>query len=332
MIEDLMTLPRVSVITPCYRQGRFLKAAIECVLRQSYPNVESVVVNDGSDDDTDSVAAAYAGRITYVYQPNSGLPAARNAGINASRGQFLLFLDADDLLHPNAISWLMEEADTNENQLAVMGFRRFSRDPNVGKDETVPDGALLPRLFRENLAPPASYLCSADAVRSVGGFEQRVKALFGCEDWDLWIRLALAGAMGRIVPRVGAYYRVYEGSMSTNPVKMHRGRVEVMRRTCAAIRSRPELFERWGGEIPGMRRRAGGYWFDIGYHQATRGRIFHSFHGYTRALACRYPATRIVSGMLKAAPHLVARHVPSVALFGKSRKRADQGMPTTVNA
>src|SRR5256885_924618 len=96
----------VSVIIPCYRQAQFLPAALDSVLAQTHLDIEPIVVNDGSDDDTDAVARRYGSRISYLRQGNSGLPAARNAGIRKARGKFLLFLDADDLLHPQAVQRL----------------------------------------------------------------------------------------------------------------------------------------------------------------------------------------------------------------------------------
>jgi glycosyltransferase involved in cell wall biosynthesis len=110
MGKKVADLPLVSVIIPCYRQGHLLPEALESVLAQTYPAVEAVVVNDGSPDDTDEVVHRYLPRVRYVRQQNRGLPAARNAGIRASSGQYLLFLDADDLLYPKAVEWLVEAA------------------------------------------------------------------------------------------------------------------------------------------------------------------------------------------------------------------------------
>src|SRR4051812_37127670 len=123
-----MSLPLVSVITPCYRQAEFLATALRSVFAQSYPATEAVVVNDGSDDNTEAVVSRFGDRVRYNWQPNAGLSAARNAGIAAARGQYLLFLDSDDCLHPDAISWLVEAANGREDVLCVMGWRLFERD------------------------------------------------------------------------------------------------------------------------------------------------------------------------------------------------------------
>src|SRR5688500_1326709 len=107
---------RVSVIIPCYTHGLYLGDAIESVLRQSWSNLEVIVVDDGSEDDTAAVAARYSG-VRYIRQRNQGLAAARNAGAAASSGDFLIFLDADDRLAPGAIE---------------AGMRCFTENPGSG--------------------------------------------------------------------------------------------------------------------------------------------------------------------------------------------------------
>src|SRR5918997_500688 len=92
----------VSVVIPCYNQAHFLGEAIESVLSQTYPHFEVVVVDDGSTDNTQEVAARYPG-VRYIRQENQGLAGARNAGIRRSNGSFLVFLDADDRLLPRAL-------------------------------------------------------------------------------------------------------------------------------------------------------------------------------------------------------------------------------------
>ncbi|PYX11479.1 MAG: hypothetical protein DMG84_23855 [Acidobacteria bacterium] len=92
----------VSVIIPCYNQAHFLHEAIESVLAQSYPNFEIIMVNDGSTDSTADVVRRYS-PVRYVYQENAGLSSARNTGLKKSRGEYVVFLDADDRLLPEAL-------------------------------------------------------------------------------------------------------------------------------------------------------------------------------------------------------------------------------------
>jgi glycosyltransferase involved in cell wall biosynthesis len=89
---------RVSVVIPCYNYAHFLPAAINSALRQTHHNIEVIVVDDGSVDDTAAVAARYGDRIRYIRQENQGLSAARNRGLQAAEGTLIQFLDADDVL------------------------------------------------------------------------------------------------------------------------------------------------------------------------------------------------------------------------------------------
>jgi glycosyltransferase involved in cell wall biosynthesis len=99
-----MSPPLISVIVTCYNYGRYVGQAIESALAQTYPNVEVVVVNDGSTDDSASAIGRYAERVQYIEQPNGGSISAYNAGYAASRGDIIVLLDADDTLEPGALT------------------------------------------------------------------------------------------------------------------------------------------------------------------------------------------------------------------------------------
>src|SRR5437879_5070522 len=99
---------KVSVIIPCYRQGRYLATAIDSCLAQTYEDLEIIVVNDGSDDETDEVAQRYKESIVYISKENGGVSSARNVGIARSTGQYLKFLDADDHIGTEQVQWQME--------------------------------------------------------------------------------------------------------------------------------------------------------------------------------------------------------------------------------
>jgi len=100
--------PKISVIITCFNYAQYVAGAIECVLAQSYPNTEIVVVNDGSTDGSLDIISLYANRITLVDQPNQGSIAAYNHGFAGSSGDIVIFLDADDLLEPDALARVAE--------------------------------------------------------------------------------------------------------------------------------------------------------------------------------------------------------------------------------
>lgn len=241
--------PTVSVVIPCYRQASYLPNAVDSLLAQSYPNLEIVVVNDGSDDDTEIIARNYGSRVRYVWKPNGGLPSARNTGIQASTGKYLLFLDADDLLHPEAITCLVKAMDGHEERLCRMGFKAFKKIEELGdaKEHVYPSSTFFPYYIHLNSGPPHAYLCSRRMAIQIGYFSELPSR--GCEDWDFWLRLGLAGCNLVTIPLAGAYYRRTPGSMSNNSLEMLRSRVNVLIRLHCNLLSNPDLLQQWGREL-----------------------------------------------------------------------------------
>ena len=98
----------VSVIIPTYNRAKYITSAIDSVLSQTYNNIEIIVVDDGSNDSTREVLYRYGNKIRYVYQENLGVSAARNRGIELSKGEWIAFLDSDDVWFPKKLSVQME--------------------------------------------------------------------------------------------------------------------------------------------------------------------------------------------------------------------------------
>jgi len=220
--------PIISTIIPCYNQAQFLPAAIQTLQEQTFSEWEAIVVNDGSSDETQTVAEELARtepRVRVVNQENRGLSGARNSGIRIAKGTYIHLLDSDDLLHPQAYEWLIEGIGSDQCTLAVMKFAFFENDP--AKDLTT-EGTersyepFIPRLIEKNLGTCHAYLAPRALVIEVGGFDESTRA----GEEDLWLRLALHGCKLAVVPHVGAYYRRYAGSMSTDPFKMFHGWIQ----------------------------------------------------------------------------------------------------------
>jgi glycosyltransferase involved in cell wall biosynthesis len=211
----MSTTPLVSVIIPCYRQGHYLPEAIDSVLAQSHPAVESIVVNDGSDDDTEAVARRYGDRIHYVWRPNGGISAARNTGIQNARGDYLKFLDADDYLHPDQIAWQLEDIGASDNSVSFTGVRLFrDGEPAEYLDHVPPATSLLPDLFKPlDWGSILGFLFPARLVHEVGGFADGVTH---AEDWFFVCRIGLLDPRFRVDPRIGCYYRQRVGSASSD--------------------------------------------------------------------------------------------------------------------
>jgi glycosyltransferase involved in cell wall biosynthesis len=234
------------------------------VRNQSYRPIEIIVVNDGSDDDTEAIAARYGDSIQYLSQANAGPSAARNRGIQHSRGQYIQFLDGDDLLAPESIEKLVAAMEERDDRLVIMGHACCDAAGEPIGVPFVPQGgdtALLPPLFSRNLAPIHCYLAPRRMVVAAGGFDEQ---LWQCEDWDLWIRLALRGARGTSIPFAGARYRRYPGSLSSNKRRLMEGCIEVMIRTQRRILDCPEL-SAWIPDLAEAGRESLGDVFYSGY-------------------------------------------------------------------
>jgi glycosyltransferase involved in cell wall biosynthesis len=233
----------VSVIIPCYKQAGFLSDAIESVLAQTHPYVEIIVVDDGSPDNTGDVALSYPG-VRCIRQENQGLSAARNTGIRESTGNFLVFLDADDRLIPNALETGLKSFRRNPGAAVVVGkHRRISAEglplptaelPTVEKDHFV-------ELLRGNckIACPATVMYQRWVFDEIRGFNTSLRA---AEDYDLYLRIAQKFAMachGNVV----AEYRNHGDSMSSNQKLMLEQVITVLRAQLKGISGNTEYEE-----------------------------------------------------------------------------------------
>lgn len=215
-----MELPLISIIVPCYNQAHYLPATLESILAQDYRLTEIIVVNDGSKDETASVAARYGDSIRYIEQANAGLSGARNSGIRAARGELLVFLDSDDMLAPDYLR-LVAEASLARPDVGVFhsGWRYVDEH---GRPEEQVDAAELgaspiEALLSGNRFPVHAGVVRRNIVEDLGFFSEELRA---CEDWDYWLRAAAHGSSFAPVPGAYALYRRYGGSMSTDYVRM----------------------------------------------------------------------------------------------------------------
>lgn len=208
------TDPLISVIIPSYNYGPFLGNAISSVLAQRGEGfrTEILVIDDGSKDNTASVAQGFGAPVNYIYQDNQGLSGARNTGIRNASGDFIVFLDADDLLPPDYIKIQLENFRKNDaTDISVCHCLLIDLDT---KDTTLwplkADNLAL-HLCHSNVAPVHAFMTRSSAIRQAGFFDIERKA---CEDYDFWLRLAGMGK--RIAPATGTFavYRRHATSMT----------------------------------------------------------------------------------------------------------------------
>ncbi|HZS05717.1 MAG TPA: glycosyltransferase [Blastocatellia bacterium] len=234
----------VSVIVPCYNQAHFLGAAIESILNQTYPHFEIIVVNDGSTDDTAEVAARHPG-VRHLYQPNRGLSAARNTGARASRGAYLVFLDADDLLLPNAledgVKCLSEHPEAG---LAYGLYQLMAEDgaPLQLDARPVPEKIDYEAFLRGNrVGMVATGVYRRSAFEAVGGFNPTVRC---CEDYELYLRFVRDFPIARH-PDVVAVYRQHGAGLSRNSALMLITLLKIFQAQRPYVKENPRYQEAW---------------------------------------------------------------------------------------
>ncbi len=207
------TLPLVSIVTPSYNQGAFIRATITSVLRQDYPNIEYWVIDGGSSDETLSILQEYAAdpRLQWISERDHGQSDAINKGLARCRGSIFAWLNSDDVLLPGALRQVAAAFQAAPHPVVVFGLAKYIDQD--GHDLGYCDNQLpsmnLERLLQYQAHPkqPATF-APTECVRAVGGVDC---ALHYSMDLDLWIKLA-AHLEFRHVPQVLALYRLHATS------------------------------------------------------------------------------------------------------------------------
>lgn len=228
----MTTSPLVSIIIPCYNYGRYLPEAIDSALAQTYQPVEIIVVDDGSTDNTAAAAKGYGEKIRYIYRQNGHLSAARNTGAEAAKGDYVMFLDADDLLDPQYVELCLKELEAHpESAYIYTQMQLFGR-----KDEVThyPDFDLN-KLLRGNFIH-ASALLRAELVKR---FRYDTSMKDGWEDYSFYLTLAENGHFGRLLDKPLLKYRKHDSMIDTVDFSKER---QVMAQT---IRRHPKLYSPW---------------------------------------------------------------------------------------
>ena len=237
-------MPRVSILTPAYNAADFLAATINSVLRQTEPDFELLVVDDGSTDATAAIAESFAARdprVRVIRQNNAGTAAARNTAIAHASGEVFALLDSDDLWLPDFLAThlaiLAEEPglDLVSSNAINLGGAADGRPlkPVVGTRKAV----TLLDLIRNEDSLCIMSVFRRRVVEIAGGFDPESRTN---EDYDLWLRAAYAGCRLAFDPRPGGYYRRSAQSMSADEARMYAGILFVYRKARVLCGDRPD--------------------------------------------------------------------------------------------
>lgn len=225
----------VSVVIPAFRCAQYIVQGIESVLNQSFKNHEILVVNDGSPDtaELENVLAPFAGRIRYFKQATRGPSGARNTGMRNAFGKYVAFLDGDDYWTPDHLAKAVGILERDPGPalvycdcILVKNGQPYSRVfVNQNQPSTVTFETLL---LQSSTISTSSVVVAREAILAAGGFDE---ALYRCEDFDMWLRLALSGGRIEYHPDAEVYHRMHDVSLSADSLAMIKDRVRVYEKT-----------------------------------------------------------------------------------------------------
>jgi glycosyltransferase involved in cell wall biosynthesis len=219
----------VSIIIPTWNGSAFIAETIQSVLNQSYTKIEILVIDDGSTDDTPDIVEAFGAPVRLIRQRNGGTAAARNTGLVEARGDWIAFLDHDDLWIPSKISLQVTTATSNAPCALYGGVQFFeSSTRRVTCTHIPPAGIDFHQLLGFEIVALQSLICPTSAARAVGGFDTSLK---GTDDWDFCIRLALTIPLIR-VPETLVHVRIHDGQAGRQRESMFNGCRRVLMKNC----------------------------------------------------------------------------------------------------
>jgi len=224
-------MPTISVVVPAYNGERTILETIKSIQQQTFSDFELIVINDGSTDRTlEPLATVEDPRLKVFSYENGGLPVARNRGIARSTGEFITFIDADDLWTPDKLELQLAalqqhpEAGVAYSWTLVMDEKGEGFYP--GKSVSF-EGNVYPQLLLSNfIASGSNVMLRREAITSVGEFDPTLRS---CEDWDYWLRVAALWSFV-VVPKYQILYRQSSGAMSS--------KVEVMEKNLLIVHER----------------------------------------------------------------------------------------------
>ena len=221
----------VSIVIANYNMGKFLPLAVQSVLNQTYANIEIHVVDDGSTDDSTEVMKQFDSdpRVHYHYKPNQGQASAKNRGILESKGDFIAFLDADDLWTPTKIEKQMPCFNTSHKVGVV--YTNYSLMTEEGEIAPAPSrkyysGNITGRLLIENIVTGMTSIVRRECFETVGLFDESLPMGI---DYDLWLRIS-AKYEFLFFDEITYLYRQWGGQMSHNYMKRYECGIKIMKK------------------------------------------------------------------------------------------------------
>jgi glycosyltransferase involved in cell wall biosynthesis len=290
-------VPLVSAIIPTRNRAQQVTAAIDSALAQTFSDLEVVVVDDGSEDATPDVVAAYGGAVRYVHTTNGGPARARNVGAQVGTGEWIAFLDDDDTWLPQKIERQLQAADDCPScgavftDYSVVSGDRVEQRSVKAMIDPVPSGWVFGELFWRNFICTCTVLVRRSVFAAVEGFDESLRQ---AEDWHLWLRIA-ARYQWLFVDQV--LTRVSRGSRTSGLSDDVEGRLEACQ---AALGKIVAEFPCLRAQARSMRAR----------QQLSAGIKYLAVQDYVRARRCIVQGLRLDPAALRAYPYLGLALVP----------------------
>ena len=298
----------ISVIIPTYNSDKYISEAIHSVLRQTCTEYEIIVIDDGSTDSTRQIIENNFPQIRYFYIPNQGVSKARNYGIQRARGEFIAFLDADDLWLPEKLGKQLKlfMAD-QELMLAFTAHRVFNdngfKDLNFSKNERLMKGDVVKNIFLYSHVTTSTVMVRRQVFQEIGYFEENLKA---AEDDNLWMRIALKFRI-HLLDEVLVHYRWTENSLSRSEYNLLDG---VLKNIDLIEKKYPDLRKRLGRAT--IRRKMSNIYAYYGYYLFNIGNYAMSRRYYFRSIALYPKINRLIYCFISMFPPAIIEKTRSI--------------------
>lgn len=259
---------KFSVIIPLYNGAKFIKATLDSVLAQTYKNYEIILVNDESPDNVGEIVKKYISnhsqaKFVYLEQKNKGLGGARNTAIKHASGEIIAILDQDDLWYPNKLERVAQafteciEATIVSHNLHILGSNGQKEIFVTGPFENEMHRKML---FEGNRLMTLATCFKKDIIERIGYFLEDVDKFHFLEDYELWLRMALANCKFCFIPDILASYNQHQESFSSKYTeRMSKSEVNVLNLHYKLLIQK--RFFDWYR----LRRRRASLWFDVAY-------------------------------------------------------------------
>jgi len=307
----------ISVIIPAYNSDKYISEAIRSVLRQTCTDYEIIVIDDGSTDRTREIIENEFPQVRYFYIPNQGVSKARNCGIQRARGEFIAFLDADDLWLPEKLEKQLEVFKADQKLMLVftenMDFDTDGlRKTLYWKKERLMKGDVVRNIFLYSNVTTSTVMVRRQVFQEIGCFEESLKV---AEDDNLWMRIALKFKI-RLLDEVLVHYRWTENSLSRSARNLLDG---VIKNIELIENKYPELRKRLGKAI--IRRKISDIYSSYGYYMFSSGNYAMSRRYYLRSIILYPKIKRLIYCILSTLP-------PSIIEIIRDMKRKYNFLPS----